>query len=234
MSYRPEIAEPNLAEHIIQFDSDDKSTYSPHTLPLAGIMRASTRAPIPWPVGEAPAPVAAAAPEAGAPLPRCDVLVVTWTVEEAKSLADTLTPGFPSKGAWWPYIHLFANYRPLIRNGAPALKSNRLGSWFPTSIAGKKVICFKSELHMSQDGVKLPVAKLWAQLIEETGAKLIITTGTAGGIGADVVLGDVVVASSVRFDCMKSFADTAFHQSIYPCPSLNLAKFAVAEGTVRG
>jgi hypothetical protein len=95
-------------------------------------------------------------------LPRCDAIVVTWTVEEAKALADVLTPGYPSKTAWFPYTHLFAtDYVPLIRKGAPALESQRLGSWFPVQIAGKQVICFKSELHMSQDGPKLPIAKLW-------------------------------------------------------------------------
>ena len=57
---------------------------------------------------------------------------------------------------------------PIIRRGAPSVEdSHRLGSYFPTVIAGKRVLCFKSELHMSQDGPKLPIAKLWAQLIAE-------------------------------------------------------------------
>jgi nucleoside phosphorylase len=59
-------------------------------------------------------------------------------------------------------------------------------------------MCFKSELHLSQDGPKMPIAALWRQLIAEVKPKLVITTGTAGGIGAGVELGDVVVAKSVR------------------------------------
>ena len=35
-----------------------------------------------------------------------------------------------------------------------------------------------------------PVAKLWKQIITKTECKLIITTGTAGGIGAEGELGD--------------------------------------------
>jgi len=226
------IAAPELAAHIIRFDADDPSTYSAHTLPMAEIMRSSAHAPIPWPAGNAPAPSPFPAPPSpDAPLPQCDVLVVTWTVEEAKALADTLTPGYPSKTSWYPYAHLFENtFRPLIRAGAPALESNRLGSWFLTRISGKRTICLKSELHMSQDGPKLPIAKLWAQLIAETGAKLVLSTGTAGGIGAPIELGDVVVASSVRFDCKKSFAAASFHDAIYACPQLNGSEFATAEG----
>jgi hypothetical protein len=230
MAARPLIIAPELAAHIIRYDSDDPATFSPTSVPVAALSRASQRAPIPWPAGLAPTPAATPAPSPTAPLPGCDVIVVTWTVEEAKSLADTLTPGFPSKTAWFPYAHLFeTDYKPLIRRGAPSLESNRLGSWYPTRIGAKRVICFKSELHLSQDGPKLPIAKLWAQLIQETGASLIITIGTAGGIGAGIVLGDVVVASSVRFDCQKTFASTPFHNAIYPCPTLAQTQFPAAQ-----
>jgi len=68
---------------------------------------------------------------------------------------------------------------------------------------------------MSQDGPKLPIRDLWKQIIEESGAKLVITTGTAGAIGASVKLGDVVVSRQVRFDCQKSFKRTAFHNTSF-------------------
>jgi purine-nucleoside phosphorylase len=51
----------------------------------------------------------------------------------------------------------------------------------------------------SQDAI----AKLWAQLIQEVKPKLVITTGTAGGIGSAMELGDVVAAQAVRFDCTQ-------------------------------
>lgn len=164
-----------------------------------------------------------------APLPEFDYLVVTWTVEEAKCLADTLTPGYPSRTAWYGYSHNFTSeYLPLIRRGAPARAANRLGSWFPTVIGGKRVMCFKSELHLSQDGPKLPVAKLWQQLISEVKPKLVITTGTAGGIGAGIELGDVVVARSVKFDCMREFKAQPFHARTYICSAPNTASLPLA------
>ncbi|MGO9109864.1 MAG: hypothetical protein ACLP9L_11580 [Thermoguttaceae bacterium] len=187
------------ARHRLTFDSDDPATFTSRTLP----------APL------------ASKPSAASPLPACDYLVVTWTVEEAKCLADTLTPGFASNAAWYPYAHNFASeYAALIRPGAPAQESKRLGSYFPTTIAGKKVLCFKSELHMSQDGPKMPVARLWGQLIAEARPKLVITTGTAGGIGAAVELGDVVVPPAVQFDYTREFKAAAFHDNKYACSKL--------------
>jgi len=220
------------ARHRIEFDSDDLSTYSPHTLPMAEIMGASARSPIPWPKGQEPTPAPLKkAPAPSDPLPQCDYLVVTWTTEEAKSLADTLTPGFPSTTAWYDYTHNFeSEYVPIIRRGAPSVQdSHRLGSYFPTTIAGKRVLCMKSELHMSQDGPKLPIAKLWAQLIAEAKPKLVITTGTAGGIGPAVELGDVAVAPSVRFDCTSKFKSAPFHNSVYSCSKLKTTTFPVAQ-----
>ena len=222
---------PDLSRHIIMFDSDDASTYSPHTLPPAAVMLAAARSPIPWPAGEAPEPQPMAKkPSPTDPLPQADYVLVTWTVEEAKALSDTLTPGYPSKTAWYYYAHNFSSeFVPIIRKGAPSLESKRLGSYFLTTIAGKRVLCMKSELHLSQDGPKMPIAKLWAQIIAEAKPKLIITTGTAGGIGAKVVLGDVLSAKAVRFDCLKSFKSQPFHNSIYACSNLAYKSTAEAQ-----
>ncbi len=221
-----------FARHIIQFDADDPRTHSPHSLPAAEIMLAQARAPIPWPAGKAPTPAPLArTPSPTSPLPEADYLVVTWTTEEAKCLADLLTPGHPCKTAWYPYTHNFTKeYVPIIRRGAPAVQdSHRLASYFPTTIAGKRVLCVKSELHFSQDGPKMPIAKLWAQMIAEVRPKLVISTGTAGGIGAGIELGDVAVSPSVRFDCQGRFKSTPFHDAVYHCSKVKTTSFGEAE-----
>ncbi len=220
-----------FAKHILTFDSDRPETYSAHTLPPPEVMRAIARSPIPWPAHQAPTPAPIApAPSPAAALSQHDYLIVTWTEEEGKCLADTLTPGYPSQTAWYDYTHNFqTEYVPLIRSGAPALESKRLGSYFPTTIGGKRALCFKSELHFSQDGPKMPIAKLWAQLIQEVKPKLVITTGTAGGIGSAVELGDVAVAQAVRFDCTKSFKSQPFHNSVYPCTKLKTTSLPEAQ-----
>jgi purine-nucleoside phosphorylase len=220
----------DFARHIVTFDREDPNTYTPHTLPSSVFMTAAGRSPIPWPTGKAPTPAPLKRrPSPSSTLPKCDYLVVTWTVEEAKSLADTLTPGFASNTAWYYYAHNFESlFVPLIRKGAPALESQRLGSYFFTEFAQKRVLCLKSELHFSQDGPKMPVQRLWGQLIEEVQPKLVITTGTAGGIGSEIIVGDVVVAPAVQFDCTKEFKNRPFHDSKYPCSSLKTTSFASA------
>jgi hypothetical protein len=220
-----------FARHILMFDSNRPETYSAHTLPPAEIMQSAARSTIPWPSGQAPTPAPIhPAPNPSAALGQYDYLIVTWTEEEGKCLADTLTPGYPSQTAWYHYTHNFqTEYVPLIRPGAPALESKMLGVYFPTTISGKRVLCFKSDLHFSQDGPKMPIAKLWAQLIQEVKPKLVITTGTAGGIGGAMELGDVVAAQAVRFDCTQEFKSRPFHKSVYQTSKLNNSSFAQAQ-----
>jgi purine-nucleoside phosphorylase len=219
-----------LARHILQYDATDPATFGPHSLPRA-VHRPLK--PIPWPTGMEPKAHKLPYSMRDSALAMCQYAIVTWTVEEARALADVLTAGFPSKTAWYPYAHRWDEYKPLIRRGAPSLEADRLGSYFYTEIAGKTVLCFKSELHMSQDGPKLPVAKLFRQIIEETGCKLIITTGTAGGIGADEIVGDVVVPHSVRFDCKKMFAKQPWHDASYPCSKVNLDSIRSLEHAIK-
>lgn len=196
----------DLSSHIINFDSDDFSTHQFFSI------RSSRKflTPIPWPDESKPIPQELNNHEGQKPLPQCDVLIVTWTVEEAKALSDVLTPGFNSKLAWYAYTKQYDEYTKMFTPRSPAIKSKRLGSYFMTQIGEKNVLCFKSELHMSTDGIKLPIKSLWMQIIKETKPKIIITTGTAGGIGANANLGDVVISKHVRFDCIKKFKNQTF------------------------
>ena len=108
---------------------EDRSTYSPHTLPIAEMMCATARAPISWPSGQDPRPAPLSrAPAPDAALGQFDYLIVTWTTEEAKCLADTLTPGFPSKGSWYDYTHNFeSEFVPIIRRGAGGTRQPQVG-----------------------------------------------------------------------------------------------------------
>jgi nucleoside phosphorylase len=176
--------------------------------------------PIPWPSGLAPKPLKLdAVPDPNAALPKCDYVAVTWTVDEANSMARLLTPGVaatPKPGsdepAWYHYAHNYStDFRPNIHPGAPSWESHILGRYYFTKIGNKTVLCFKSELHLAQDGAKLPLKDLFQQIAAETGAKLVITTGTAGAVGANVKLGDVIVAKTCLFHCARTFKTAAFN-----------------------
>jgi nucleoside phosphorylase len=205
---------------------DDATELDPAALAAApafaadlGLQFPPGTAPVPQPIEPRPANTAA--------LPKADVVVITWTVAENDGLADVLTPGFGRRQWYYYRRHFDDKYASQIREGAPADKSRRLASYFPTRIKNQRVLCMKSELHLNQDGkplnadgtpgsgktgfATLPVKDLFRQIIEETEAKLIITTGTAGGVFVDHDLGDVVLTRGAKFRLQDEFAKEPFN-----------------------
>jgi hypothetical protein len=202
-----------LTRHVIQFDPKDRATFQSTTKTTH-----TKLAPIPWPKSLEPVPRPfPKEPSESAPVPRADVLVVTWTVAEARALADVLTPGYEST-AWYYYKNDWDWFARRLEHGAPALESKRLASYLPITIGKKKVLCMKSELHMARDGKDLPVRDIWTRLIDQTRAKLVISTGTAGAIGRSVALGGVVVAPSATFHCHDVFKHAPFNGKTFHCP----------------
>jgi len=180
-----------------------------------------------WPAGLAPLPSELSVePDESDPLPKADVLVVTWTIAEMLALADVLTPGVNPRTRWYRYKRFFEDqYVPLIRDGAPSRFSGRLGSYYPTKIGSKKVLCVKSELHLNQDAKKtgvgtatLPVAKFIKQLIDEVSPTLVITVGTAGGTLDDARLGDVMITRAAQFRLSEEFRNEPFASVKYVSP----------------
>jgi hypothetical protein len=177
-----------------------------------------------WPPGLAPVPTELAVePDESDRLPKADVLVVTWTIAEMLALADVLTPGVNPRTRWYRYKRLFEDeYVPLIREGAPSRMAGRIGSYYPTRIGSKKVLCVKSELHLNQDAKKtgagtatLPVAKFIKQMVEEVSPTLVITVGTAGGTLDNAKLGDVMITRAAQFRLSEEFRSEPFAHRKY-------------------
>jgi nucleoside phosphorylase len=210
---RPALADPELER--IEFDSEgpegealrDQRPAAPPTL--------SAFVDIPWPAGQAPEPVRDV--PAGESLPTADVLIVTWTTDEGHALSRVLSPGFdnlppatanpaqPGAGYWKPYTKNYEAIAQHMLPGAPARASyHRLGTYWAATIAGKKVTLFKSDSHFSKDGARdlqtTPNRLVWEQIIDDCKPSWVITTGTGGGVGADMEVGDVVVSRFVTFD----------------------------------
>jgi hypothetical protein len=115
-----------------------------------------------------------------------------------------------------------------MRNGCPARQARRLGAYWTTNVGRTSVLVFKSDSHMSQDGPQLPNVDVWKQIIEEVRPNLVITTGTAGGIGTQFEVGDVVVSPVVRFDCTAKFKSQAFAQAHFASVPAKATHFAKA------
>lgn len=216
----------DFEREIIDFDSE-----APHGQAFMSFSKAtglSRFTDVPWPAGLAPVPAQSLSAGSSDPLPRADVLVVTWTVDEGHALSRVLTPGKDSRNDWLPYTHGFAAISKKMRKGCPALELGRLGTWWTTTIGATSVVLFKSDSHMSQDGPQLPNVDVWKQIIHEVRPKLVLTTGTAGGIGAEFEVGDVAVSPVVHFDCISRFKAEPFAHDSYDSVAPNPLHFGVA------
>jgi purine-nucleoside phosphorylase len=232
---KPERTPEDLQREIIDFDSEgpEGAAFLAFTT-ATGLSRFTE---IAWPKGLAPkADTTAAKGKAGA-LPQADVLIVTWTLDEGHALSRVLTPGKDSRDDYVPYTHNFAAIAAKMSKGAPAVKSRRLGAYWTATIGKKKIVVFKSESHLSQDtdkhappaGQPLPNDLVWAQLINEVHPTLVITTGTAGGIGKACEVGDVIVSQYVQFDSEKWLTREPFAQKPFSDSKLNAKLFSQAK-----
>src|ERR1700730_4365271 len=217
----------DLQREIIDFDSE--APEGKEFLAFTTATGLSRYTDVPWPKGLAPKTDKAAFEGSGGSLPTADVLVVTWTVDEGHALSRVLTPGKDSRNDYRPYTHNFASISRKMRRGCPALLAKRLGAYWGTKIGGKSVVIFKSDSHMSQDGPKLPNIDVWSQIISEVQPKIVITTGTAGGIGKQFEVGDVVVSPIVRFDCISKFKSKPFCKAHYSSVAPKTKYFATAK-----
>ena len=200
---RPGSSVDDLRREIIEFDSE--APEGREFLAFTTATGLSRFTEIEWPTRKAPKTDKTVRKGKNGRLPRADVLIVTWTVDEGHALSRVLTPGKDSRNDYRPYKRNFAKIVKKMRPGCPARNAGQLGAYWTATIAGKRVVVFKSDSHMSQDGPELPNIDVWAQIVDDVKPDLVITTGTAGGIGKQFEVGDVVVSPVVRFDCTAKF-----------------------------
>jgi hypothetical protein len=216
----------DFQREIIDFDSESPAGLAFMAFSTAtGLSRFTD---IPWPKGLAPKTGSAPRRPGKGALPKADVLLVTWTVDEGHALSRVLTPGKDSHNDYLSYTHNFATISKKMRNGCPAIQAKRLGAYWTTTIGKKSVVVFKSDSHMSQDGPQLPNIDVWRQIILEVQPELVITTGTAGGIGKEFEVGDVIVSPIVRFDCTAKFKKQPFAQAHFTSTAAKSTHFATA------
>jgi len=199
----------------------------------AAFLSAAERLPVvvPWPNNPpkpAPLPHTPAESDDLSKFSGYDAVVMTWTAAEAAALAALFTPGYPTT-EWYEYRHNVSEYVPLVTGDRAPFNDQQkdmaryyhsLGLYFPCTIGNKRVLLFKSGLHLDYDGPKLPLQKLTSELLNTIRPKTLITTGTGGGIGKDVLLGDVVIASATRFFCTTQFKNEPWKSASFQTSAL--------------
>jgi len=172
--------------------------------------------PIAWPDGLEPVAVPLGGYTPGVPITTAvsaavDVLVLLYTELETSALLDVFTGDnswTPERQkTWYPYAHNFAELKNTIEGiaGDTALEHGEFGYLYAMTVGKTNVVFFKSELHPKANGTKLPFVAVIAQLVAELKPGLVITTGTAGGIGPNVNCGDVTVCSAARFHVRDTY-----------------------------
>jgi nucleoside phosphorylase len=192
----------SIRRELIDFDSQGASGAAFASLAPLAALGLTHYVPIPWPKNLEPK---VGSEPTGESLPKSDVLIVTWTMDEGHALSQVMTPGVDSKTGWKPYTKNFDRISKTMSRGCPAREANRLGTYWTNRIGSARVTLFKSDSHMSQDGPALANAVVWKQVIDDCTPSWVITTGTGGGIGPTFEVGDVIVSRFVTFDCKREF-----------------------------
>jgi nucleoside phosphorylase len=232
LNYDPEKPQARFVEGQVSLAAESAAARLPSQVPFP-----ASGKPTPAPLAQAPKADASLSPFKG-----YDAIVITWTAAEAATLASLLSPGvLPSE--WYEYRYGVETFVPLVtgerapfndRTPDMARYYHSLGLYFPVRIGKAKVLLFKSGLHLDYDGPKTPLPKLLDVLVKTVQPRAVITTGTGGGIGKDVKLGDVVVAGRARFDCTTQFkaeawANAEYHPTPYPKQALEKITPALTE-----
>lgn len=136
---------------------------------------------------------------------KADVLILLYTDLETSAFLDVFTGNndwsASRRDTWYPYAYNFASLASIIQGirDSYALKNGFFGYLYAVTIGNQKVVIYKTELHAKVNGDKLPINPVIQQLVSELQPALVISTGSAGGIGGVLNCGDVAVTNARRF-----------------------------------
>jgi nucleoside phosphorylase len=161
-----------------------------------------------------------------APLPKADVVVITWTTAEWAALdhvfcnSQTALPYYYDEHADWSnswifYSRAYESIAPTLPKTAPSLTHRAWGRYRLVSINNQTVLLFKSDMHLSTDGKQLPLRQLIQQIIEDSHPSLLLTIGTAGGARPEDNLGATNITNRAYFDLDGDFAQYDFNHKTF-------------------
>ncbi len=158
-----------------------------------------------------------------------DYVVITWTEAEWNALdfvfcdSDKEMPYYRGshkndwKNKWYKCSKGYeaAKKKYDIPSYAPSVAEDAWGSIYVVEVKDKKVLLVKSEMHISTDGVDMPVTAFIEKIINESKPKAFYTIGTAGGAKVNSKLGDVSITNSGKFELTGKFKDKTYANSTF-------------------
>ena len=175
----------------------------------------------------APQPIAISSFAKGQALPRADVIIITWTSAEWAALdhvfcdsdqpmsynAIANTKSFSTD--WLLYDRDFSSVVDQLTSKSPSKNDDAWGKFRMVTVNNKRVLLFKSDMHLSTDGTPIPALQMVDQIIADSTPSLILTIGTAGGTRNQDNLGSVNITNAAHFVLESGFANKPFNNQTF-------------------
>ena len=149
-----------------------------------------------------------------------DTVIITWTSAEWAAFdhvfcnsGSTMPHDFDEDEKWryeWKYFsNGWDKIESELTSRSPSTYHKAWGACRIVKLpqTGKNILLFKSDMHISTDGPKLPLLNMVEQIISDFSPKQILTIGTAGGARTIDALGTVNITNAAHFDLTKEFDD---------------------------
>jgi len=171
----------------------------------------NTGKPLPLPiidwkrVGQtAPVPINGVYDGPGAPLPKADVVVITWTSAEWNAFdhvfLNSNATRYPDDREWESAWHQYSRGVPsgmtTDNTAAPLWGLYRVVDIQASKKKTLRVLLFKCDTHLAHPPYASGLEQITGQLIDETGCSWIWSIGTAGGSRETENLGDVIITNA--------------------------------------
>jgi nucleoside phosphorylase len=167
------------------------------------------------------------------PLPKADVVVMTWTMAEWAALdhvfcdykhdmsvddvhkRDWRDPWYDYSRNYYTIYQYMETVKQSGQGGAPSLSQQAWGQFRMVEVAGQQVLLIKSGMHLAQDGTALPLRQFVEQICHETEPDLLLSIGTAGGVRTEDALGSALITNQARFLLLDHFQNADFNGKQY-------------------
>jgi hypothetical protein len=153
-------------------------------------------------------PVAYQGPDA--PLPRADVVVMTWTSAEWSAFDHVFLNSGTTRDKestdWRHYWYQYSRGAPTVEGAPPS--TPLWGLYQLVDIPGasgapQRVLLFKCNAHLAHAPWFQGLTQMLQLILQDTQPSLILSIGTAGGTRPDVRLGDTVVTNAAHITLQK-------------------------------